>query len=46
MGVAQMESAELNCDVISNPGKVVFHWSFNNSVDENSLTGFSTNGSR
>ena len=41
-----MENAELPCDVVSNPKKLVFHWSFNNSADGTPLTLFNTNGSR
>ena len=41
-----MENAELPCDVVSNPKKLVFHWSFNNSADGTPLTSFTTNGSR
>ena len=46
VGVALMENAELPCDVVSNPKKLVFHWSFNNSADGTPLTLFNTNGSR
>ena len=46
VGVALLENAELPCDVVSNPKKLVFHWSFNNSADGTPLTSFNTNGSR
>lgn len=46
VGVALMEDVELPCDVVSNPKKLVFHWSLNNSLDGTPLTSFSTNGSR
>ena len=46
VGVALMEQQELPCDVVSNPKRLVFHWSFNGSADGTPLTSFTTNGSR
>jgi hypothetical protein len=46
VGVALMESIELTCNVVSNPDQLVFHWSFNNSMEGADLTIFKANGSR
>lgn len=45
--MALQESLELVCDVLARPKDLKFHWSFNNSAeDERSLSSYVSNGTR
>ena len=46
-GVAKHEEAKIECEVDADPNEVIFHWTFNNSADENvDVVSFVSEGKR